>query len=239
MNRFGTIFITIKDAHAFYGYYSLIDCIRPLLESSAWKSHTTGWYLNCAGSNFNVVRISYFCKKNKDPRRVIKKFISDTPVSLYEEMKHPQMVNISDEYGGEEKRFRKYLSHFTHIGLDLMDDDLHYAQCLFAVFRLQIFTWGGNSARYFKPSFENRSPYYNSMSDKDKKQFLKDLFHWPNPPQTDWAHMFVNMILGNDWFRLLKSAHAGTCVPMSIDRINNLLNEFHMFKIPKDWEPDE
>ena len=236
---FGTIFIKIDDSRAFYGYYSLIDCIRPMLDSVAWKSNTTGWYINCDGGNFNNVRISYFCKKNKDPRNVVKKFISDKLISLYEEMKPPQMVKVSMGYGGEELRFRKYLSHFTHIGLDLMDNDLHYAQCLFSVFRLQIFTWGGNSSRYFKPSFKNRSPYYNLMSDEDKKQFLKDLNHWPNPPGVDWAHMFVNMILGTDWFRLFKSAHAGVCIPLPIDGINDLLNEFHIFKIPRDWEPDE
>ncbi len=233
---FGTILITGKNKRNFYGYYSIIKDIQPFLSSSKWMSYTTGWYLNSQGSNFDSVRISYFCSPNKDPRKTLKTFLSDSTLSLIEEPSKPKRIKVSGGYGGEELRFRNYLSHYSHIGMDLINSDLHYTQCLFVMFRWQIFIWGGDCASYFEPSFENRSPYYRAMSDENKSQFLKDLNHWPNSPQVDWAHMFVDMILGVDWFRLFKTTQLNA--PLPIDRINDILNGLHIFKIPRDWEPD-
>ncbi len=236
-DRFGIVFITGNNKRNFYGYYSIIREMQGFLYSKEWESITTSWYINSYGTNFDSVRISYFCKQKKDPLNVLNKFISNSALSLIEKPLQPKDIKISAMYGGEELRFRNYLSHFSRIGLDLINDDLHYAQCLFSVFRWQIFIWGGHSAGYFEPSFKARSPYYNTMSDEDKKQFLDDLNHWPNSPQVDWAHMFVDMILGVDWFRLFKTTQLNA--PLPIDRINDILNGLHIFKIPKDWEPDD
>jgi len=49
---------------------------------------------------------------------------------------------------------------------------------------------------HFLRTFENQSPFYNSLSPTEKDQFWHDLVHWPNPLEVDWAHFFVNMVLG-------------------------------------------
>jgi hypothetical protein len=234
MKKFGTIFISDNNPKAFYGYYSTIKAITPLLKSNKWNNLVEGWYINAVGYNMDSVRISYY--SNKNISKLINKYISKNNLSLTSPLGKLKDVYVSSHYGGEELRFKKYLLNYSHIGMDLINDDLHYAQCLFSVFRWQIFIWGGNPASYFAPSFEKRSPYYRAMSGEDKKQFLRDLGCWPNYPQVDWAHMFVNMILGVDSFRIFKTGRLS--VPLPIDKINDILNESHIFKIPKDWEPD-
>lgn len=235
-DNFGTIQITDGMNLAFESYYSILDKIRPLLQSSEWQSSTTGWYLNVGGGNFDGVRISYFCPRDMDPRRVVEKFLADSSLSLFTNPEAPKHTKIADAYGGEESRFRFYLSTYSHIGLDLISSDLHYAQCLFVTYRWQVFMARGECKSHFSASFESRSPYYRSMSSRSQEEFWPAFSHWPNPPQVDWAHMFLNMILGCDWNQVFGLTYP--CPALSIEKINEILRGQHVFQVPFDWKRD-
>ena len=63
-----TILVTDGANTRFDSYYSTLDSLRPLFQSSEWQSQTTGWYLNVGDNDFTAVRISYFCPDGNDPR---------------------------------------------------------------------------------------------------------------------------------------------------------------------------
>ncbi len=194
-NPFGTLFVTNGDNAKFQSYYSTLDALRPLLRSSEWLSETTGWYLNVGDDNFSSVRISYFCPNDEDPRQLVKEYLACHSLLYFAEPNPPKKTKVAAKYGGEELRFRRYLANYTHIGLDIMSADLHHAQCLFATFRWQVFMAKEDYKQHFAPTFEEHSPFYCAMSQGNRQQFWSDLECWPNPPEVDWAHMFVNMIL--------------------------------------------
>lgn len=235
-DHFGTIQITDGTYVKFESYYSTLNALRPLLRSSEWQSQTTGWYLNVGGHNFDAVRISYFCPHGNDPRTAVDAFLADSSLSLFATPDSPKDVKVAHTYGGDESRFRSYLSTYSHIGLDLIGTDLHYAQCLFVTYRWQAFMSRGDCRDHFAPSFESRSPYYHSMSREGHEQFWSDFSHWPNPPQVDWAHMFVNMVLGCDWNHVFKWSYPHQA--LSITEINEMLRNQHVFQVPLKWKRD-
>ena len=149
----------------------------------------------------------------------------------------PHPIKISEKYGGEELRFRRFLSTYAQIGLDIMKADLLNARCLFATFRWQVMRARRPYRPHFLRAFQSQSPFFNSLSVDEIDQFWRDLSHWPNPPQVDWAHMFVNMVLGCDWNtpeswkRFLNPEPA-----LSISEINKLVVK-QGFQIPLNWCP--
>lgn len=234
-DAFGTLYITNSDTTKFKGYYSTLDALRPLFQLPEWQSTTAGCYLNVYG-NFNTVRISYFCPVDADPRDLVRDFLAEHSLSYSAEPEAPLLIKVAANYGGEELRYRRYLSTYSHIGLDIMGANLHHSQCLFATFRWQVFMDRGDYRAHFEPTFEKLSPFYCGMSDKDRRQFWSDLVHWPNPPQWDWAHMFVNMVLTIDWPGLLSLEYPQE--PLTIPQINQVLNRDHMFQILLEWKPE-
>jgi hypothetical protein len=107
---------------------------------------------------------------------------------------------------------------------------------------LATFHWQVMAARrpykpHFLQTFESQSPFYCSLPEMEKDQFCKDLSHWPNPPQVDWAHFLVNMVLACDWVvpECWKYFLSQT-PPLSIARINDLVKE-QGFHIPDNWQP--
>ena len=95
------------------------------------------------------------------------------------------------------------------------------------------------SRQEYKPHFEGTfirdSRVYSSLSDEDRNQFWNDLSYWPNPPQVDWAHMMVNMILPGDfitnWNDFLQPKPA-----LTIEEINKIIKPLK-FQIPIGWRP--
>jgi len=233
---FGRFFLGAPGSSKFDGYYRSIDAIRSLVASNEWFQSVTGYYINVAG-DFNAVRLSYFTSSPDQTKAVVNRFVAEHGLENTQnpEAAHPDKV--SAQYGGEELRFRRFLSTYTLIGLEIMKADLLNARCLFATFRWQVMRSRSPYKPHFLSTFETQSPTYNSLSPEEKDQFWLDLAHWPNPPQVDWAHFFVNMVLGCDWIppqtweTFLKPQPA-----LDIKKINELVRD-QGFQIPDGWHP--
>lgn len=195
---FGRFFLQSPGPERIAGYFRTIEALRPFLRSAAWRESVTGYYLNIAG-NFDTVRLSYFTVSPGDARKAVDDLCAGGTVreSLLEERPHP--VVISEPYGGEELRFRRFLCAYTQVGLDIMERDLLNARRLMATFRWQVFAARQPVRPHFEGTFKSQSPYYNALSATDREQFWQDLAEWPDPHQVDWAHMMVNMVLPGDW----------------------------------------
>lgn len=221
---FGVIFLKLPEEEGLKGYYRAIFAAEPLLRSSAWlKEAVTGYYLNVGDRD--SLRISYFTSEKNSPTQLVDKFIEQSILEFGQEPKPPCVMNVSSDYGGEELRFRRFLSTYAPIGLDIMGSDLLHAQCLFATYRFQVMLPRKPYRPHFEETFLTGSIFYQSLSDPDKDQFWEDMSYWPNPPQVDWAHMFVNMVLGRDWPFLFS---CGPQTELTYDKINNILREAEM-----------
>lgn len=234
----GRFFIKSPNGGQFMGYYQSLDSIRPLLKSKEWSQYITGFYINVAG-DFDAVRVSYFTTEPKPLKILVRDFVAKSGLKFLQNYVPPKTEQVSVVYGGEELRFRRFLSTYTLIGLDIMEVDLLNAQRLFMTFRFQVMRAREPYRPHFLRTFENQSNFYNALSEKEKEQFWNDLSHWPNPPQVDWAHLFVNMVLGTDWispeaWRTFLTRRP----PMSLDQINDILVGIGLgFQIPEDWHP--
>ena len=135
------------------------------------------------------------------------------------------------------------------IGLDIMKGDfLEYSQCLFTTFRWQIMREGKPYKNHFIGTFEEYSPFYNSLSIDEREKIWCDFSNWPNKDmgQVDWAHMFVNMVLGFDWHyepKIWKKFYKPK-EPLSLHDINGILEimeryyfNVNLFRIPENWKP--
>ena len=75
---------------------------------------------------------------------------------------------------------------------------------------------------------------YSALSSAERDRFWADFQNWPIPRQVDWAHMFVNMVLGfdfNNWF----PNHPPS---KTLAEINDLLARLNKgFQIPTGWQP--
>lgn len=235
-DSFGRFYLKASDKGRFEDYYYSLDMIRPLIESEAWLKNVTGFYINVA-EGF-AVRLSYFTTSIAQITKVVNNFVEE------HNLKHTQIpesldkIKISAGYGDEELRFRRFLSTYTLIGLDIIKADLLNARCLFATFRWQIMIARKPYKPHFINTFENDSPFYNSLSNTEKDQFWNDLAYRPtNPQETNWAHMFVNMILGGDWsLQLLWPNFPFPQPPLPIQITNKLVKEMG-FQIPDTWHP--
>ena len=218
------------------GYYASLTAVRPLVRGPEWASATTGFYLNVSG-DFDAVRISYFAPSKEPPLRVLAEFGKQHALESLEPRTLPSQARVAAAYGGEELRFRRYLATYAQIGLDIMGADLLHARRMFAVLR-----WCVSRARwpyrpFLEPAFVRLSPSYQALPEADRDQLFADLENWPVEGQLDWAHMFVNMVLGCDWFgpETVNSYH-GAQRPASIDEVNQIVAN-QGFDVPQGWEP--
>jgi hypothetical protein len=233
---FGRLYLKIPDLAGFEAYFKSLDILRPFLESNDWKKSVTGYYLNAFGS-LDTVRLSYFSSVPDKVAGLIKEFCSSENIEQNYDEEQPHEVKIAEPYGGEEMRFRIFLSTYSPIALDIMKKDLLGARCLIATFRWQITLSHVLARQHFENIFMAQSPSYNSLSLAQKEQFLLDLGYWPNPPQVDWAHMMVNMILPGDWIKGGKWEYFLTPKPAkTINEINDIIKELN-FQIPPGWHP--
>jgi hypothetical protein len=230
---FGQIFLRKKGVPSnLKGYYESLIGLVPFLRGEGWGL-TTGYYINCARDD--SVRLSYFIRPEDDILPIIDSFISDFGFEYAQSPSPSKVFEVSDSYGKEELRFRRYLSIYTLVGLDIIAANLFHSRCLFATFRLQVMAQRLPFKPHFESTFIKYSPYYCSMSEEEKNAFWSDISHWPNPPQVDWAHMFLNMVLGREWFDFFKLPPQP---PMTIQDINYSLASDNMdYRIPVDWTP--
>jgi len=232
---FGHFILDSGSQERFHGYYETLMEVRSLLASTAWQSSVTGCYVNSARS-FRSLRLSFFTREPEKARAAVTAFCGSTSVEVLEEGQ-PQRQRVSAEYGGEELRFRNFLSTYSPLGLDIMERDLLYAKRLLATFRWRVMRARESYRQHFEGTLATWSATWSTLSEAQRAQWWSDLGHWPNPPQVDWAHMLVNMVLGCDW------NSAGTWrgfldpkPPLPLDKLNATLEELS-FEIPQDWRP--
>ncbi|MDD5427700.1 MAG: hypothetical protein PHI58_00490 [Candidatus Omnitrophica bacterium] len=197
---FGRFYLKAPGNKKFENYYKTIDDMRPFLYGSEWLDAVSGYYINVAG-NYDTARLSYFSKDPGKALSAVSALKEKYGITESRQAEDPHKACVSELYGGEELRFRKFLCAYTLVALDIMKADLAGARCMMAVFRWQITIPRKPVRPYFEDVFRAQSPFYNLLSARDKEQFWLDLSNWPNPPQVDWAHMMVNMVLPGDWNR--------------------------------------
>ena len=235
IDLFGKVILKIPGQPRFSGYYRSLDAIRPMFHSEDWLGSVTGFYINIAGG-FNSVRLSYFTASPNLTQMTVERFAKEFRLE-FEVAELPHHHIISRKYGNEEIRFRRFLSIYTQIGLEIMEKDLLHARCLFATFRWQIMRARKSYRPHFLRTFESQSAFYNSLGIEQQDQFWCDLAYWPNPPQVDWAHLFVNMVLGCDWNgRKAWLSFLSPQPPLSIPKINEIVAELG-FQVPNGWQP--
>lgn len=231
---FGRFYLKVPGRGKFDGYYASLDAVRPLVSSEQWQSNVTGYYINVADEKFDAVRLSYFTPTPKPVQDVVASFVTKHELQHSQPPELPCACMVSRNYGGEELRFRRFLATYTLIGLEIMQADLLNARCLFATFRWQVMLAGRPYKPHFLKTFESQSPFYRSLLELEKDQFWNDLAYWPNPLQVDWAHLFVNMVLGCDWQDFCPSPRQR--LPLPVAEINKKLSE-QGFCIPDNWQP--
>jgi hypothetical protein len=217
---FGRIIIGIPKAENYHDYYSALDIFMPLLRKSDLGKTCTGFYIN---QEKKSIRISYFCKTTQRQKLLdkIHKIIHESILKEIFEESLQENVVIANDYGGKqyETRFRRYLSMETKIGLDLIETNSNRAKALAATYRWQVFPTNGSIRTHFEPHFKELSLSYNFLTKAQQEAFWSDFSLWPNPPQVDWAHLFINLILGFDCHK--RRFYEWPFNPLSIEEINS------------------
>ena len=226
-------------------YFRTVKLLSPLLCSNRLLETIAGFYLNHwwpKGDDHKepFVRISYFVSESSVSKALstFREIFSEKNLSIVKKS-DPRPTVVAAEYGGPsyEERMRNFLSLQTQIGLELINADLLQARCLLATYRWQVRKASLPVRAHFEPTFARDSPTYNALSSSEKEQFFVDLQEWPNPPQVDWAHMMVNLVLGCDWNDVICGpSYLTPGKPLSIPEINALLKNLE-FQIPLGWEP--
>jgi len=232
----GRFFLGVSDKRKFRAYYSTLKILYPFLRSEEWLRSVTGFYINTNKSQ-NGVRVSYFTTTPIEPEEVIEKFKKKhqtlKQIAAYEIPKPTQFYKL---YGGEELPFRRFLTICTQIGLDIMQADFLHARCLLLTFRWQTFRARKSCKSHFLRTFKTQSPFYNSLTKEERKQFWRSLAYWPDIRQVDWAHFLVNMVLGGDWVTPeFWVQFAKPQRPLSIELLNKGLKGMN-FQIPDDFK---
>lgn len=233
---FGTFHLRVPDGGRFAGYYSSLNAIRPLLDSGEWKKNVTGYYLNVAG-DFDAVRLSYLTTSPEQTRQVVDAFVAERGLEYIQDPSVPVQARISEEYGGEELRFRRFLATYTHIGLDLLDYDITYARRLVAEYRLSYSPQRLSCRPLFEPALTKHSPYYNNLDSHSKTQLWRDFHYWH--PGGDWLHMMVNMLLPGDCLYIpnFKPFFLGDHRPPITPDIRQAMLAIFNLDIPPGWRP--
>ncbi len=228
----GRFFLRCAGPASFATYYQSVDAIRPLLYSKEWNTAVSGWYLNIGEEK--AARVSYFTTTPGTVAQVVGSFLAatDGAVSKQRPPELPKSERIAAEYGGEELRFRRFLSSYSPVGLDIMQANLLHAKCLCITLRFQLFPERRPYRPHLEPTMLRVSQAYAAFSLTERERFWTDFEHWPNPPQVDWAHFLVNMVLGFDVNGLF--GHP----PSTLDEINQWLTMSNVgFQIPSGWQP--
>jgi hypothetical protein len=231
---FGRFHLALKGAvPSVKSYYDSLCALRPLFRSTNWLNAATGWYLNI--DDDCRVRLSYFTRTPAATHAAVSDFARRAGFEEPHSDAPPQSDRVSAMYGGEELRFRRYLATYTAIGLELLAADLLHARRLFACFRFCVMPPRLPYRPFFEPTFQRHSSMFGQLQRAAQEQFWLDFANWPDPRQVDWAHMFVNMVLGCDWTEFCRYPPEDA---WSLDRVNGVLRDGkHGFQIPEHWTP--
>jgi hypothetical protein len=172
---FGIFYLTRAPGKWYDGYHESLDALYPLLFSNEWIKKVTGYYINQSSNNFDTVRLSYFTASPDQAKELVDNFVSEHRLKNIQEPDAPHPKKVSEKYGGEELRFRRFLSTYAQIGLDIMKADLLNARCLFATFRWQVKRARRPHQPHFLRTFQSQSPFFNSLSVNEIDRFWRDL----------------------------------------------------------------
>jgi len=196
----GRVYLSGQLQERINGYFDCVKLIRPLLNNLSSQQFISGSYLNVSGEHLNSVRLSYFTNDVTASDETFSEFLNKHGNITALKYEVPHKVKFSDNYDGEELRFRSYLNTYTKIGLDLLDYDLLYSRRLVATYRLTYSPQKRSCRPLFEPAFIKHSNYYNLLDVKLKNNLWEDLDFWySNNIYGDWAHMLVNMLLPGDF----------------------------------------
>lgn len=239
-DHIGRYYVKKSNGGRWTSYYKTIDVLRPLFQKREFKKVITGYYLNIAG-DYDAVRITYFVNEinNDKAETVFRNYFVQNQLVEINEHNFPKKTIISRQYGGQEyeEDFRTYLNLYSQIGLEILEADLLQSRILFAIYRWQVRKASLSFREHFEPTFNKLSPTYYSFSEEERQYFFSLLESWPNPPQVDWAHMMVNMILGYDWVWVFRDPNYLTPDnPLPIPEINKHVRRLG-FEIPINWRP--
>lgn len=234
---FGRFFLGIPEAQHFAGYYGALDQLFPLLQDDDFAKYQSGYFVNSCNESKGL-RLSYFTQPNTTNKlvQIVEDFIQQTALKEVASRENPHSANLSTEYGGQqhELRFRKYLSLETEIGIEVLRSNPKHAKSLMTTYRWQVFAIRSPIQNHLEPTLVRYSDTYNSLSESQCQQFWEDLSFWPNPPQYDWAHFLINLVLSVDWPALLKTP---PFTPLSIKQINDAILPELGFTIDPNWTP--
>jgi len=216
-----------------------------LLDTLDSQSHTSGFYLNVGNGRLNSVRLSYFTNNIKATKKVIQEFLDGTNSITLLDSKEPHRVRFSQNYGGNELSFRRFLYTYTKIGLDLLKFDVLYSRRLVAVYRLTYSPQKISCKPLFESAFGKHSDYFGQLIGSSQRQLWKDLNYW-HPIQNsqycaDWAHMFVNMLLPGDWIYIPEYSNLFLNripkQPITGRKKAEMLELFNL-DLPEEWDPN-
>jgi hypothetical protein len=185
-------------------YSNILELFAHSNYHTALPDWVTGFYVN--NSQYGV-RFSFFVRKNIESHTyVLFRERSDAIETLIRVAEEPlKRESLSQDYGGNdyELRFRRFLSLQAKIGLEVVKSDAAFARESAIRFRWQAFTISASVRDFWEPVLIKGSNTYGSLAKEQKSEFWDDMARWPNPPQVDWIHLFINLILGFDWSNVL------------------------------------
>ncbi|HEX76291.1 MAG TPA: hypothetical protein G4O12_06900 [Dehalococcoidia bacterium] len=244
-NPFGILFFRFSNLKPlnYEEYFSCLNLIRPLLGSPDFKVSTPGYYLNY---NDYSVRLTCFTNNERKTKGTIDNFLKENVYIALFKSKQPKVGNIAEGYGGDNSRFRRFLSAYTQIGLDLLNYDNLYSRRLVAEYRLTYSTQKISCKPLFEPAFTKHSKFFNQLDTQSVEQIWKDLNFWhpiPKEPKcvADWAHFLVNMLLPGDYIHASKFKELFTNPnprPPIIDSQKEQMLRLFNIDMPNNWSPN-
>jgi hypothetical protein len=229
-DRWGRFFIVANpENRSFESYFNTLTQLRPMLRSQEWHDRTTGYFLNIAGGC--AVRLTYFTsKQNGDEiQNLVDTYTANHVLRVDPERTEPlKDAGHANDYGGSELElpFRHFLCSYSDIALDLLKNNALCTRQMAICYRLQVFPQYGRPGiieecrDHFEPDFQQRSDSYRQLSDEERDEFWSWFGKWPNPPQVDWAHLFINLVLPGDVMDFFALCATGAVGAFSTGQIN-------------------
>lgn len=194
-NPFGVLFFRFSDLQGLVvnRYFKCLRSIKPLLlENSDFKDSTPGFYINWITNKNDdggiSVRLTYFTNDEMKTKRAIQNFLlssANNNIRLFcsKDCRVNITGNAASEDAEEELRFRIFSNVYTHIGLDLLWQDVLSAfRPIVASYMLKFSTLLRNSGFSLKEKEISAKDFFNHFLNK-YSNFLKDELDSPKRNQ--------------------------------------------------------